>query len=254
MKYTDINAETIDRWIEEGWEWGKPISHDEYAEAVKGNWKMVLTPVKPVPKEWFPNLKGKRVLGLAAGGGQQMPVFAALGAVCTVLDYSERQLDSEKLVSEREGYDIEIVRADMTEPFPFENESFDLIFHPVANCYIRDVQHVWRECARVIKPGGLLMAGLDNGTNYLFEGDDESRITGFLPFDPLTNEKQMEMLRKEDCGVQFSHTIGEQIAGQIRAGFEILDVYEDTNGEGFLMEHGVPTFWATLARRKGPAC
>ena len=98
------------------------------------------------------------------------------------------------------------------------------------------------------------MAGLDNGMNYLFEGDDESHITGFLPFDPLTNEEQMEILRKEDCGVQFSHTIGEQIAGQIRAGFEILDVYEDTNGEGFLMEHGVPTFWATLARRKGPAC
>lgn len=23
--YQDINAETIDRWIEEGWEWGKPI-------------------------------------------------------------------------------------------------------------------------------------------------------------------------------------------------------------------------------------
>ncbi len=254
MKYTDINAQTIDRWIEEGWEWGKPISHEEYVDACKGNWKMVLTPTKPVPGEWFPELKGKRVLGLAAGGGQQMPVFAALGSHCTVLDYSERQLESEKLVSDREGYAIEIIRADMTEPFPFENESFDLIFHPIANCYIRDVQHVWSECARVIKPGGLLMAGLDNGINYLFEGDDESRITGFLPFDPLTNEKQMEILRKEDCGVQFSHTIGEQIAGQIRAGFEILDVYEDTNGEGFLKEHGVPTFWATLARRKDPAC
>ena len=70
MAYQDINAETIDRWIEEGWEWGKPIFHEEYAEALKGNWKMLLTPVKPVPKEWFPDLSGKRVLGLAAGGGQ----------------------------------------------------------------------------------------------------------------------------------------------------------------------------------------
>ena len=254
MKYTDINAGTIDRWIEEGWEWGKPISHAEYAEARNGNWEMVLTPTKPVPKEWFPDLEGKRVLGLAAGGGQQMPIFAALGAHCTVLDYSVRQLESEKLVSEREGYAIEIVRADMTESFPFEDNSFDLIFHPVANCYIRDVKHVWRECARVIRPGGLLMAGLDNGINFLFEGEDESRITGSLPFDPLSNEKQMEILQKEDCGVQFSHSIGEQIAGQIRMGFEILDVYDDTNGEGYLKEHGVPTFWATLARKKDKVC
>ena len=249
MKYTDINAETIDRWVAEGWEWGKPISHAEYADALKGKWDVVLTPNKPVPKEWFPDLSGKRVLGLAAGGGQQMPVFAALGAECTVMDYSERQLQSERLVAEREHYEITIVRADMTEPFPFEDASFDIIFHPVSNCYIRDVMHVWKECARVIRPGGLLMAGLDNGVNFLFE-DDESHITGSLPFDPLSDPEQMEILKRDDCGVQFSHGIEEQIAGQIRAGFELLDVYEDMNESGFLKEHGVPTFWATLAKRR----
>lgn len=249
MNYTDINAKTIDRWVEEGWEWGKPISHEEYKEALKGNFSVLLTPLKPVPTEWFPDLRGKRILGLASGGGQQMPIFTALGAECTVMDYSERQLESDRLVAEREGFEIDIVRADMTKKFPFADDSFDIIFHPVANCYIQDVDHVWRECARVIKPGGLLMAGLDNGFNYLFE-DDESRITGRLPFDPLKDPEQMESLMKDDCGVQFSHTIGEQIAGQIRAGFEILDVYDDTNESGFLREHGVPTFWATLARYK----
>ena len=143
-----------------------------------------------------------------------------------------------------------VVRADMTKRFPFEEGSFDLIFHPVSNCYIRDVHHVWRECARVIRSGGLLMAGLDNGFNYLFDESDETRIIDSLPFDPLSNPEQMESLRKTDSGVQFSHDIGEQIAGQLRAGFELLDVYDDTNGAGFLHEHGVPTFWATLARRK----
>lgn len=250
MNYADINASTIDRWVDEGWEWGKPISHEEYAEALTGTWQMLLTPLKPVPAKWFPNLKGCRVLGLAAGGGQQMPIFAACGAMCTVLDYSERQLESERTVAAREGYTIEIVRADMTKPLPFEDGAFDLIFHPVSNCYIHDVDHVWRECARVLKPGGLLMAGLDNGINFLFEESDEARITGYLPFNPLINADQMEILRKEDAGVQFSHTIEEQIGGQLRAGFELLDVYEDMNGEGFLKEHGVPAFWATLSRKK----
>ena len=48
-----------------------------------------------------------------------MPVFAALGADCTVLDYPDSQFDSERMVAQREGYDINIVKADMTKRLPF---------------------------------------------------------------------------------------------------------------------------------------
>ena len=61
------------------------ITHEEFVEARSGKWQMVLTPTKPVPKEWYPDITGKRILGLASGGGQQMPIFAALGGECTVL-------------------------------------------------------------------------------------------------------------------------------------------------------------------------
>ena len=66
----------------------------------------------------------------------------------------------------------------MTKPLPFENEAFDLIFHPVSNCYVEDVKAIWRECFRVLKPGGLLMAGLDNGINFLFDETDARRRKG----------------------------------------------------------------------------
>ena len=94
MSYQDENAKTIDRWIEEGWEWGQPIDHDTYLSALNGSWELLLTPTKPVPKSWLGEIKGKKVLGLASGGGQQMPIFAALGALVTVLDYSPAQLRS----------------------------------------------------------------------------------------------------------------------------------------------------------------
>ena len=207
---------------------------------------MVLTPTKPVPKSWFPSLSGKRVLGMASGGGQQMPIFAALGAECTLLDYSERQLQSDRFVAEREGYAIETVRADMSRPLPFADNSFDLIFHPVSNCYIEEVEPLWRECHRILTDGGLLMAGLDNGINYLFD-DDERDVVHPLPFNPLKDPHLLKVLEAEDGGIQFSHTLEEQIRGQLKAGFRLLDLYEDTNGSGFLHEMGVPTFWATLA-------
>jgi ubiquinone/menaquinone biosynthesis C-methylase UbiE len=98
-----------------------------------------------------------------------MPVFSALGAVCTVVDLSDAQLASERLVAKREGYSIDVVKADMAQPLPFPDASFDLIFHPVSNCYVADVLHVWRECCRVLKPGGRLPAGMDNGLNFLFD-------------------------------------------------------------------------------------
>jgi SAM-dependent methyltransferase len=245
--YTDINIETIDRWIEEGWEWGIPITHEEYIKAKNGQWNVLLTPTKYVPKDWFPELKNKKLLGLASGGGQQMPVFAALGACSTVLDYSDKQLTSERLVAEREGYMIEIIKADMTKTLPFMEETFDIIFHPVSNCYIENVYHIWNECFRILKRGGILLAGMDNGLNFLFDDDEKSlEVSNKLPYNPLKNKVQLEKLKENDNGIQFSHTLEEQIGGQLKAGFILKDLYEDYNNSGLLKEYA-PTFIATKA-------
>ena len=242
MNYQEENARTIDRWVAEGWAWGVPVTHEQYAAALRGEWDVLLTPTKPVPHAWFGGLKGKRVLGLASGGGQQIPIFAALGAEVTVLDYSEKQLESERLVAAREGYAVDVVRADMTKPLPFADGSFDLVFHPVSNCYVEQVKPIFKECFRVLRPGG----GYDNGVNYLVN-DDETAIVNTLPFNPLKNPAQMQQLRDTDCGVQFSHTMEEQLGGQLEAGFRLTDLYEDTNGSGRLHEMGIPCFVAVRA-------
>ena len=53
MDYTKINSLTIDKWVEDGWVWGVPITHKKFLEAKTGKWDMLLTPTKNVPKEWF---------------------------------------------------------------------------------------------------------------------------------------------------------------------------------------------------------
>jgi len=245
-KYQDINAKTIASWIKEGWIWGRPIAHETFLQAQKGVWDVLLTPTKNVPHEWFGDLKGKKVLGLASGGGQQMPIFAALGAVCTVFDYTPEQLESERMVASREHYSIETIRGDMSEPLPFPDETFDLIFFPVSNVYVREAKPIFKECYRILKKGGVLLSGLDNGINFMTD-DDELEIKNTFPFDPLLNEEQFEELQKGDDGIQFSHTLEEQIGGQLEAGFILTNLYEDTNGEGRLHEMNIPTFFATRA-------
>ena len=53
-----------------------------------------------------------------------------------------------------------------------------------------------------------------------------------------------------DAGMQFSHSLEEQIGGQLEAGFTLLDLYEDTNGEGRLHELNIPTFSALQSMKK----
>ncbi len=246
--YTERNSKTIDSWIEHGWEWGTPIIHEEYIKAKNGECTVLLTPTKYVPQKWFPELKNKKLLGLACGGGQQMPVLSALGACCTVLDYSDRQLENEKFVAERENYEIEIIKADMTKKLPFPDKTFDIIFHPVSNCYVEDVYHIWNECFRILKSGGVLMAGMGNGINYLFDDTENLPliVSNKLPYNPLKNKELYEKAEKTNAGIQFSHTIEEQIGGQLKAGFILKDLYEDYDNVGLLQEY-IPTYIATLA-------
>ena len=50
-----------------------------------------------------------------------MPIFAALGAKCTVVDNSEKQLLKEKKLL-KENYEINIIKADITKSLPFADE------------------------------------------------------------------------------------------------------------------------------------
>lgn len=46
---------------------------------------------------------------------------------------------------------------------------------PVANTFVSSIQPVWNETARVLKPGGVLLAGFVNSLLYLFSEEEERR-------------------------------------------------------------------------------
>ena len=246
MDYQKINAKIIDDWCDDGWRWGQTIDHETYMRAKEGDWDVHLTTYRYVPHDWFGDLNDKKVLGLASGGGQQMPIFASQGAHCTLFDISNRQCANDDYVAKREGYKIDIINGDMTKRFPFADESFDLIFHPVSNCYIRDVLPVFKECYRVLKKGGRLLGGYTLEADYALDEKNQKFIYK-MPFEPLNDKRQYEDSLKYDWGIAFSHTISEQIGSQIKAGFRIADIYDDLASEGILHDLNIKTFIAVLA-------
>ena len=64
-----------DRWNNVKNAYTEPLTHEELEEARKHPISVALTVGKKVPTEWFEKAKGKKILGLACGGGQQGPVL-----------------------------------------------------------------------------------------------------------------------------------------------------------------------------------
>jgi len=249
--YTDINSRTWDQWANRSSPYTIPVSHETYLQALAGQWEIYLTPCLPVPKTWFGNLRGKEVLALASGGGQQVPILAAAGAKVTLVDYSDAQLEADLMVMSRENYQANIIKADMSKPLPFESNFFDMIVHPVANVYIEDVRSLWHECYRVLKKEGSMLAGLDNGINFLIDEEKGLPLTvsNKLPYNPLQGDpEELRRMIEQGEGIQFSHTLDDQIGGQLKAGFVLLDLYEDRNFDGLLKEYA-PQYFCTLAKK-----
>ncbi|MGV3661501.1 MAG: class I SAM-dependent methyltransferase [Prosthecobacter sp.] len=214
--------------------WCQPVSVAEIQAARAGRWSLMLTPNKPVPQAWLGDVAGKKVLCLASGGGQQAPLLAAAGAVVTSFDNSEEQLAKDRLVADRDGLTLDTVRGDMADLSVFADGSFDLIFHAVSNVFAENLAPVWRECHRVLRPGGRLIAGFMNPLHFLFD-HEEAEQTGVLqvrhalPYSDLTS-RSPEWLAKttqENVAYEFGHTLEQQIGGQFAAGFLLAGLYED---------------------------
>ncbi len=134
----------------------------------------------------------------------------------------------------------------------FADESFDLIFHPVSNCFVDSVLPVWKESYRVLRPGGTLLAGFVNPLVYIFDMNEWDRgnlvVRYRIPYSDLHDLLEVDRERRiaERKTIEFGHTLQDQIGGQIAAGFAIAGFYEDISG-GDLLDPYISTFIATKA-------
>lgn len=250
------NRKAWDQKVEEGSPYTKPVSQEAIEKSKDGEWEISVTTEKKVPRHWFPeSMQELNILCLAAGGGQQGPILAAAGANVTIVDLSRRQLQQDERVAKKNGLALQTIQGDMTDLSRFEDESFDLIVHPVANLFIENVRPMWREASRVLKDRGILIAGFTNPLLWLF--DEQQEMNGILDVAHRIPSSTLDHLSKEamqahvNAGntIEFAHTLEDQIQGQIDAGFVISGFYEDDFGGTRLIDSYIKTFIATRAMK-----
>jgi SAM-dependent methyltransferase len=116
----------------------------------------------------------------------------------------------------------------------FEDKCFDLIINPVSNCFIPKLQPLWRETFRVLRHRGHLLCGFMNPAAYLFDYPEAATngqltVCNKLPYSDITSlspDRLQEYLANR-TPFEFSHTLNDQIGGQLAAGFIITGFYED---------------------------
>ena len=251
----DHNRAAWNTQVEQGDQWTRPVDAATVTRARAGDWSVVLTPTRAVPREWFPNLEGADLLGLASAGGQQGPIFAAAGARVTVYDLSERQLQQDRTVAQRENLKIETVQGRMHDLSAFGNDRFDVVFHPVSNVFTPDVRAVWAEVARVLRPGGVLLAGFSNPVVLAADEDeaDKGRIvlTNKIPHAEPDFPELVAKRKAQGRPLEFGHSLTDQIGGQLDVGLMITAMFEDGFGGDEVYEKAfdtiLPSFIATRA-------
>jgi SAM-dependent methyltransferase len=248
--YVKFNEKAWNNFVETNYQWTIPVSSEMIELAKNGVWDVVATPTKPVPKSWFPKDFSKiKVLCLAGGGGQQGPIFAALGADVTVFDNCRKQLEKDELVARREGLKIKTIKGDMKDLSALSDETYDLIMQ-FAGVYVDTVLPVWKEAYRVLKKGGIMIAGHNNPNEFIFDLESMEKgeliVRHKIPYSDLTSITKEEFERvTSNEGVCFGHSLNDLIQGQIDAGFLISGFYEDIGGSP--LDEYIPTFFATKA-------
>jgi SAM-dependent methyltransferase len=194
------------------------------------------------PEGMMGQCRNRDVLCLAGGGGQQSAAFGLLGARVTVVDFSPVQLGRDRMAAEHYGLEMRLIESDMRDLSALSAAEFDVVYHPHSINFVPDPDRVFREVARVLRPGGLYYMTCTNPfTHSVWESDWDGN--GYPLRDTYADGKVEcgETWDVDDeCGdtvaqiegpCEFRHTLGTLMNELTTRGFVLLALWEDCEGD-----------------------
>jgi len=259
--YTKTNKKFWEKMVKEDCGFCKPwlnLDPKVVKKVAEGKLKKIPKPLNDIfPISILKNVKGKNVLCLASGGGQQSAVFSLLGANVTVVDISDGQLAADQKAAKHYGYKVKTIQTDMNNLSKLKANSFDIVYQAPSIGYVENLKKIHSQVSRILKKGGLFRA---DGHNPLAQFVHESSWDGkgYRISVPYTVRKKRRA--KDENVIEFRHYLDETFNALVESGFTITKVQEAPEGlyqtgksKPGTWEHSlkyIPGHFAILARKK----
>ena len=184
------------------------------------------------------DVRGKRVLELGCGDGHNAVAFARQGAIAIGIDASGQALTAARQRAAEEGVRLELYEGDLAD-LPFARaDTIDVVFSAQVLGDVDDINRVFRQVHRVLKPGALFVFSVPHPARFLVDLGDPDRPTlagrSYFDTSPFDTAHQ--------------RTIGDIFTGLVRSGFRVDTVLEPepVRGPGL-----VPSTLVMRARKEG---
>lgn len=112
---------------------------------------------RPSLQALLPALKGKQVLDLGAGPGEYADYLLQQQARVVAVDKSAEMVSllRERFINQT---DLKAIQGDALDAlYQLDEQDFDLVISPLCLHYVKDIESVFAQIFRVLKPGGLLV-------------------------------------------------------------------------------------------------
>ena len=180
------------------------------------------------------DIRGWRVLCLAAGGGRHSALYALAGASVTVVDLSRGMLELDRQVAAERKLEMRLFQASMQSLSMLTDAEFDLVIHPVSTCYVQEVGSVFKEVSRVLRDGGLYVSQHKQPTNL--QASLQPKAGYYTIEHPVGNRQPVTVAEspsrlREPGTLEFAHSLESILGGICRAGMVIEDLVEPRHGK-----------------------
>lgn len=179
------------------------------------------------------SLSGKRVLDLGCGGGQSSIAAAKQGAISIGVDISTEQLAYARRLVEQEAVKVEFRHGDLAELAFQRADSIDLVFSAYSLQFIPDLNRVFRQVHRVLKPQAPFVFSLPHPVNAttgrsasFAQQPDQLSLE---PSAPVAKRSYFDHSLIEDSSTglfEYHRTTSDIFMGLVRSGYRVDVVLE----------------------------
>jgi 2-polyprenyl-3-methyl-5-hydroxy-6-metoxy-1,4-benzoquinol methylase len=190
-------------------------------------------------------LEGKRVLDLGCGAGHAAVAFARQGAKVIAVDPSSAQLERAREAAEAAEVRVELQQAQLAELAFIRADGIDVAFSAFALAEVADIDRVFRQVHRVLKPECPIVFSLPHPAFTMFSPTADRPLEVHRRYhDPAP----VTWYRGDDEVVDRPRTVSSVFTSLIRANFRVDAIIEpEVPDEALRSQHWADVMWAVPA-------